>query len=80
MELHVHVSGFDLLNRKAMRTASSSRLYQLHRNRVMDGKRHPSKKPSKTRVTTSGPNDLTKPVKRHTTPQQKVMAGMTRLN
>ena len=42
----------DLLKRYDTRTASSSRLYQLQRNKVMAGKRHPSKNPRSMRVTT----------------------------
>ncbi len=62
-----------LLKRKATRTANSSRLYQLHKNKVMEGKRQPSKKPRRMRVTTRGPKEYTNPVQRHTIPQQKVM-------
>ena len=69
-----------LLKRKAIRNANSSRLYQLHKKSVIDGNRQPSKKPSRMRVVTSEPNDWTRPVQRHTRPQAKVMAGMTRLN
>ena len=63
-----------------MRVASSSRLYHWQRNKVIEGNRHPSKKPSRILVTMSDGNALTKPVQRQTIPQQKVIVGMTRLN
>lgn len=63
-----------------MRVASSSRLYHWQRNNVIDGNRHPSKKPRRRRVTTREANPLTKPVHMHTNPQENVIAGITLLN
>ena len=68
------------MNKYATLTPSSSRVYQLHRNKVIAGNKQPSKKPRKMRVVTRPPKDCTKPVHRQTRPQQKVMKGMTRLN
>jgi len=68
------------MNRYATRIPSSSLVYQLHRNSVMDGNKQPSKKPKKIRVVTSPAKFRTKPVHKQTTPQQNVTMGMTRLN
>ena len=54
--------------------------HQLHRNSVMLGNKHPSKNPRKILVVTSPPKLCTKPVHMHTTPQQNVIVGITRLN
>lgn len=59
---------------------SSSLVYQLHRKSVILGNKQPSKKPRKIRVVTRPAKFWTKPVQRHTRPQQRVIAGMTRLN
>lgn len=45
----------------------------------MEGNRHPSKNPRSKRVTAREGNPCTNPVLMQTMPQQKVMAGMTRL-
>lgn len=70
----------DAMNRYATRTPNSSLVYQLHKNSVMEGNKQPSKKPRKIRVVTRPPKFCTKPVHMQTRPQQKVMAGITRLN
>lgn len=63
-----------------MRVASSSRWYHWQSKRVIEGNKHPSKKPSKILVMTSDGKFWMKPVQRHTIPQQKVIVGMTLLN
>jgi hypothetical protein len=68
------------MNRYATLIPSSSLVYQLHRNSVMDGNKQPSKKPRKILVVTKPAKFCTKPVNKHTRPQQNVMVGITRLN
>lgn len=68
------------MKRYAILIPSSSLVYQLHRNSVIAGNKHPSKKPRKMRVVTRPAKFCTKPVQRHVIPQQKVIVGMTRLN
>jgi len=70
----------EAMNRYAMRIPSSSLVYQLHRNSVIAGNRHPSKKPRKIRVVTRPAKFCTKPVQRQVMPQQKVIVGITLLN
>ena len=70
----------DAMNRYAIRIPSSSLVYQLHKNSVIAGNRHPSKKPRKMRVVTRPAKFCTKPVQRHVIPQQIVMVGITLLN
>jgi hypothetical protein len=45
----------------------------------MEGNRHPSKNPRRSRVTARDGKPCTNPVHMQTRPQQKAMNGMTRL-